>query len=415
MYEPHFIASHGFVLSGATLAELSRAEMELSRLEARVELDRSREALSQNLARLEAIATLRIDGEKPLIEDLLRISSRYEIMNLENIEDGGEGLRIDEFLALGQHGFSRSAIDAFKYLETIKWIVRTVDESFRFTPDFLLDIHSMCLFGNRAAQSGIAFRSRPHSCGKASQTVSMSYLPPDPSRVLDFIDDLCLFENRNLYSPIAQAALAHFQFEGIKPFKTALDRTGRAMSHAIMRRRGFFRKTVVPIALMPAIDTRAHAIRLLPYQRGSEMQGRSKAHVLDEWVRFCAHSSHVAAMAMRTHLETCTALERHWRNRMGKISKGSAVEELILAFIGNPLMTVSHASRLIGRGISATNDAMNRLLQEGIVHCEELPGARNRLFVADESIVLLDRMERCMTQKDPISRDDALFDFSGAV
>ena len=98
MFAPNLIADQSFVLSGRTLAELSRAEVELARLEAQLESERSKTALSKNLACLEAIATLRIDGEAPLFVDLLRISNRYEILRLESVSNVGGPLEVDAFL-----------------------------------------------------------------------------------------------------------------------------------------------------------------------------------------------------------------------------------------------------------------------------------------------------------------------------
>lgn len=406
MFAPNLIADQSFVLSGRTLAELSRAEVELARLEAQLESERSKTALSKNLACLEAIATLRIDGEAPLFVDLLRISNRYEILRLENAANVEGPFGVNAFLQTC-NGFKAPVHEAFRYLEAIKWIADTVDESFEITPDFLLDIHSLCIYGSPAHVSGARFRQSRHTNEKR-RVLSSLHCPPDPSQVENLIVDVCRFANKNVYSPVAQAALAHFQFEEIKPFKSALDRTGRAFCHAIMHRRGFFRKAIVPIALMPAIDTRAHAIRLLPYDGGLDMDKASRACALDSWVRFCAHSSHVAAVAMRAYFDAFISLERHWRERVGRISKGSALEELLSVLMGNPLLTVSHAARLIDRGISATNDALNRLAQLGIVRCDEVVGMRNRVFIADEAIALLEEMEHRMIRQRPIAREEAL-------
>ena len=124
--------------------------------------------------------------------------------------------------------------------------------------------------------------------------------------------------------------------------------------------------------------------------------------------RFCARSFHVAAVAMRAYLDAFISLEQHWRERVGRISKGSALEELLSVLMGSPLLTVSHAARLINRGISATNDALNRLAELGIVRCDEVVGMRNRVFVADEAIALLEEMERRMIRQSPIAREEAL-------
>ena len=72
------------------------------------------------------------------------------------------------------------------------------------------------------------------------------------SKLSDLLDDLCAFCNMDTLPAIAQAAIAHAQFETIHPFVDGNGRTGRALIHVILRRRGLAANVLPPVSLVLA-------------------------------------------------------------------------------------------------------------------------------------------------------------------
>ncbi|MEZ5256103.1 MAG: Fic family protein [Ilumatobacteraceae bacterium] len=68
------------------------------------------------------------------------------------------------------------------------------------------------------------------------------------SRVAAAMDDLVAFANRRDIAPLVHVAVAHAQFETIRPFPDGNGRTGRALVHAMLRHRGITRAVTVPIS-----------------------------------------------------------------------------------------------------------------------------------------------------------------------
>jgi len=79
-------------------------------------------------------------------------------------------------------------------------------------------------------------------------------------------------------------------------------------------------------------------------------------------------------------------IEEHWRAALGRVRAGSAVELLLGALPGAPIVSVSGAAELIGRSFQATNQAMHRLEAAGVVRQISV-GRRNR---AHEATAILD-------------------------
>lgn len=101
------------------------------------------------------------------------------------------------------------------------------------------------------------------------------YVPPPPEAVPGLMTDLFAFVHRDDLHPVAQAALAHAQFESIHPFTDGNGRVGRALIAAVLRRRGLTRTVTVPVATALVAERDRYFWHLERFRRGQ----------VDEWVR----------------------------------------------------------------------------------------------------------------------------------
>jgi Fic family protein len=94
------------------------------------------------------------------------------------------------------------------------------------------------------------------------------FVPPHHSRVPAAIEDLVAFMRRDDLPVLVQAALAHAQFETIHPFPDGNGRTGRALLHALLRRKTLTRNVTVPVSAGLLTDTTAYFAALDAYRLG---------------------------------------------------------------------------------------------------------------------------------------------------
>jgi Fic family protein len=107
----------------------------------------------------------------------------------------------------------------------MQWAVDSLVDIEQITVEHLLEIHERLLAGTSLDQHAGKLRKQQNWIGGSSYTpCSASFVPPPPSRVPDLLDDLCEFCNGDEPSAVAQAAVAHAQFETIHPF---IDGNGR--------------------------------------------------------------------------------------------------------------------------------------------------------------------------------------------
>ncbi|MDP9738069.1 Fic family protein [Curtobacterium sp. 260] len=101
------------------------------------------------------------------------------------------------------------------------------------------------------------------------------HVPPPPEFVPSLMADLFAFLARDDLHPVAQAAIAHAQFESIHPFTDGNGRTGRALVAAVLRHRGATRTASPPVSSVLVAERARYFQHLTQYREG---------HV-DAWVR----------------------------------------------------------------------------------------------------------------------------------
>ncbi len=205
--------------------------------------------------------------------------------------------------------------------------------------------------------------------------------------------DMVAFCNDDTLPAVAQAAMAHAQFETIHPFIDGNGRTGRALIHLVLRRRGLSPRLLPPVSLILA--TRAYDyIDGLTATRYRRPAASRKAHEgANLWIgRFAgAYTRAVAdAASFERHAQE---IEAGWRKQLGRVGADSAADRLLRVLVGAPVLTVNSAANLIGRSFVQTNEAITRLVEGGILR-QVTVGRRNRVFEAPDIIDAFTDLER---------------------
>jgi Fic family protein len=146
------------------------------------------------------------------------------------------------------------------------------------------------LLGRRLyASSGGRLRRRQNWIGRPGSTpVNADFVPPRDKQVRPLLKDLCAFIEREDVPILAQAAIAHAQFETIHPFGDGNGRVGRCLIHVVLRRRELAPRYVPPISLILAARVKQLCRRADSLSRGTDQR-------MDPF--FCHRRRHAAAVS----------------------------------------------------------------------------------------------------------------------
>ncbi|HWS91077.1 MAG TPA: Fic family protein, partial [Mycobacterium sp.] len=292
-------------------------------------------------------------------------------------------------------------------IEAMSWAVETLAERKTIRAEGLLEVHRRLLAGTRLAEHAGKLRSEQNWIGGSNYNpCAASFVPPPPEEVEALIDDLCTFCNDDSLPAIAQAAIVHAQFETIHPFIDGNGRTGRALIHVVLRRRGLAERVLPPISLILATWSADYVSGLTATRYRGATASRPAHDGLNRWIALFASAARRAVSDAGAFETRVAKIEAKWRTGVGRIRADSATDRLLRALPGVPIVTVTGASDLVGRSFQQTNQAIARLVDAQVLK-QVTVGRRNRAFEAAEIVDAFSDLERRLASPTGDTRSSA--------
>ncbi|HLM84711.1 MAG TPA: Fic family protein [Solirubrobacteraceae bacterium] len=372
-YLPDPLVGRRFVLDWDVAADVADAEAAITRLNADAIALVDTEALARILLRAESVASSRIEG--------LEIGAR-RLLHAEAVR------------SMREPSSDVTASEVLANIDAMLYGVERIGLEDEITVDVLLEVHRRLLAGTRLEPHGGRFRQVQNWIGGSDYNpCSADYVPPPPEGVPDLMDDLCAFCNADDLPAVAQAAIAHAQFETIHPFVDGNGRAGRAIIHLVLRRRGLALRVLPPVSLVLVTLAQDYVGGLTAYRHLGPPGAAEASTGVNTWLATFAGAC-IRSVADATAFESRTAtLEEHWRERLGRVRANSATDLLLHRLPGAPVLTAESAATLLGRTFKPANDAIQRLVQADILRQITI-GRRNRAYEAPEIIEAFTDLER---------------------
>jgi Fic family protein len=382
-YLPDPLVGRRFMLDGEVAADVADAEAAISRLNVEATALVDTEALARILLRAESVASSRIEGLEIGERRLLRAEALRSMRELSSDVTASE--------VLGN-------IDAMIYG------AQRIGSGNEITIDLLLEIHRRLLAGTRLDSHRGSFREVQSWIGGSDYNpCSADFVPPPPELVADLMDDLCAFCNTNDLPAVAQAAIAHAQFETIHPFVDGNGRTGRAIIHLVLRRRGLALRVLPPVSLVLAALGHAYINGLTAFRYVGLTSSPDASVGVNTWVAIFSGACTRSVDDASAFESRAGRLQEQWRECLGRVRANSATDLLLHRLPCAPVLTVESAATLVGRTFKPANAAIQRLVEAGILQQITI-GQRNRAYEAPEIIEAFTALERQLASPDGDTR-----------
>lgn len=317
--------------------------------------------LSRLLLRTESIASSKVEGMQLGGRELARAEAR--------IEAGGRA--------------GPTALEVIANIDAMELAVDAASKVGRFSVDEILAIHRRLM--EKAPNREIAGRIRRGQNwigGNDHNPCGADFVPPPPEHVGPLLADLCEAIDGELLPPLVQAALVHAQFETIHPFDDGNGRTGRALIHVVLRRRGVAPAYVPPISVILA-GARERYIDGLTRFREDRI-----GEWIEQFASAAARSAHLAA----AYLQAVRTLGARWREQLASSSSpraDAAAWAVIDLLPAHPLITAPVAAAATGRSKPPIYQAIRELEAAGVL----IPLSRSERNRSWEAAGLLDLLE----------------------
>lgn len=357
---PDPISDLDLILPAEVAAAASEAERALT------EINTTNPSLLRPLTRLllrtESIASSRIEGLDINTRDLARAEVRDH--------SGGRT--------------SHTAIEVLANVEAMELAIDQASGATTFGIEHLTAIHQRLMAHSPTPRIAGEIRTTQNWIGgNAYNPCGAAFVPPPPEHVPELLDDLCATINDDRWPAVIQAAMVHAQFETIHPFADGNGRTGRALIHVVLRRRGVTPLFVPPISVV------------FSRERDRYIDGltRFRDHRRDDWLEHFAAVTFTASALTRRYQNDVTALLDHWRTQLKRAHRAdSAVFAIIDTLPAHPVITSAIAIAATGRSAPRINQALDALTRAGIL-TQLTTGRRNRIWEAPALLDLIAELD----------------------
>jgi len=335
------------------------------------------------------------------LEGLARFLLRAESVGsskIEGLEAAARRLaQAEAAVALGGDANNRVAVEVLGNIAAMEAAVELATSAKRFDLDELLSVHRTLMDNSPTPELGGVVREEQNWIGGSSYNpCSAAFVPPPPEYLSGLLADLLDYVNDDAHSPLVQAAIAHAQFETLHPFADGNGRTGRALIHVILRRRGLAPRFVPPISLVLATWSDDYVHGLMTFRHLTEPDSPERSEAAVEWLRTFATAGSRACHDAQNYSRTIDDITAAWRASLGRVRANSSTDLLLGVLPGAPIITVESAAKLIGRSKARTSDAVNALAEAGILRQRNVGRQRYRVFETAEVLDLFTGLERAL-------------------
>jgi Fic family protein len=312
--------------------------------------------LARLLLRTESIASSKIEGMQVDVPKLARAEARTTLAQKV-------GPDVERLLA---------------NIHAMQLAVEEASTAPGFTVHEIEEIH-------RRLMTGDANYHTPGIGGNDYNPCGAAFVPPPPSHMPALLNDLCEYLNSETASPLVQAAIVHAQFETIHPFADGNGRTGRALIHVILRRRGIAKTFVPPISLVFAAG-RDRYIDGLTQFRGDDVTA---------WISFFAASATRSARLAQRYVAEVEKLQIAWQQKLRAhraLRSDSVAWRIIDLLPAHPIITAAAVIAATDRDKSGVSRAFDELCAAEVLR-PATESKRNQLFEASDLLHVIEQME----------------------
>jgi Fic family protein len=365
-FVPEPVAGFSPTISGEVAGIVSDAEGAVRALNARAQPALA--PLARLLLRTESIASSKVEGLQLGGHDLARAEARM---------DGG-----------GRAGpLAREILANIAAMEIAVNEASGVDE-LRLVD--VLEIHRVLMQKSHSPRiAGLLREEQNWIGGNDHNPCGAAFVGPPPTEVGLLMADLCTAVNEEHLPPVVQAAVTHAQFETIHPFLDGNGRTGRALIHVVLRRRGVAPAYVPPVSVVLAQAKGDYVDGLTRFREGD----------VEGWISHFAVATARAAGLAAAYLTQVELLQADWGDRLRKSSSpraDSVAWRIIAALPAHPVITVAVAVAVTGRTKAVVGQAVGRLEDAGVL-TRMSGGERNRVWEAAGLLDLIGALESGLT------------------
>lgn len=216
--------------------------------------------------------------------------------------------------------------------------------------------------------------------GERSSPRGAKHIAPQSHLIKNAMSDLMKFIARADLPVLAQAAIAHAQFETIHPFADGNGRTGRALVQAMLKGNGLITHATAPISAGLLRNTEVYFAALTAYRAGDA------APIVREF----SAASRYAAVTGKKLVDDLATEQESARTRLLPLRKQAGAWSVLPHLIAQPVVNAAYLRAQLGMNAMTAGRALAQLTDANVLR-ETTGLRRNRVWQQPNILAILDQ------------------------
>lgn len=248
----------------------------------------------------------------------------------------------------------------------------------QFSNEFFCELHSELMKGNVRKPEVIgAYRTRQNYVGLNDSSHSITYVPPKPEIVLEYMDNLVSYINnpQDSFRPLVRIAIIHAQFETIHPFMDGNGRVGRMLIPLYL----YYTKQIELPCFF--ISEALEHDKLRYYNLLNNIREKGE---WNEWIKFFLNT---VTKQCDKYINIITGINALYNTHCRKVENcGKSAISVLNELYKKPITTAKQIVDETGLPMTSVNRILSRMIDEKILIAD---GKRNRKFIYYELLDII--------------------------
>ncbi len=235
-------------------------------------------------------------------------------------------------------------------------LVQSLLQTSSINLDVIQNIHKYLFIDLDPDQAG-KIRNIPNWIGQSQISPhGADYVPPHPSHLMTYLEQLVQFVQRKDLHPLVIAAFSHAYFESIHPFSDGNGRTGRVLMQIILHQSGFMDHLHIPISVGLVKNSKRYIEALNVFRDGN----------YQEIVEQVCYAILNVEPKVYLALEAIQNIKLTWIKKI-KARSDAFVWKIIDELIAQPVIDIAYLVKKFHMNDQATRNNIDLLINAGVL------------------------------------------------
>ena len=275
-------------------------------------------------------------------------------------------------------------VEVLNYIKAVQFGLKEIKEN-PLSDEIIKGMHTVLMKGVRGEEKDPGrYKSHQNWIGSSEEIMEAKFVPASPGTTPDLMKNLIDYSNNyDKSTELIKAAILHYQFESIHPFRDGNGRIGRLLVILHLCRKNILSQPL--LYLSAYFEKNSEKYNELLYNVSTKGE-------IENWLKFFLKGVKLQSDLALGNVTRLENYQEHCRKLLLEKTNSTNAIKVLDHLFANPYIKISEVQKILGTHYPTAENNVRILLEQGIIkEAKKIQPARGgRLFYAPKIIEILE-------------------------